>query len=206
MIKKLLQGYKEFKKESLKDGASDPFKDLKNSQSPKTLVIGCSDSRVDPAIITKADVGDIFMIRNIANIVPPYEEDWKSYHGTSSAIEYAVTVLKVHDIVIMGHSNCGGIRALVDKQLEMTDKPSFIRSWINIMKDVRDNLKTNDKETKYCSCEKAGIKKSIENLMTFPFVKDAVENGELKLNGWYFNIGDASLSTLDKETGNFEKV
>lgn len=202
MVKKLIEGYKEFISEN-----KDPFKGIKTSQSPDTFVIGCCDSRVDPAILTKANVGDIFIHRNIANMVPTCEDkDGTYHHGTSSAIEYAVNHLMVKNIIVLGHTNCGGIKALVDRTFDKNEENSFIKGWIDIMSDVRNNLPESDSESKYCSCEKASIKRSIENLMTFPFVKEAVEAGRLELHGWYFNIEDSSLSALDKETSKFKKI
>jgi carbonic anhydrase len=202
---KLIEGYKKFYKDNYVDGQNNLFKDMQTSQSPKTLIISCSDSRVDPAILTNAEIGDIFAIRNVANLVPPYEPDWDSYHGTSAAIEYAVNHLMVNNIVVFGHSNCGGIKSLVDNDIDTHTKFSFISHWIDIAETITDRI-PDDIEDKYTFCEHEGIRHSLDNLMTFPWVKERVEAGNLTLHGWYFSLADASLSELNHDTGAFEKI
>ena len=118
-VKKLIEGYKNFYKQYFVTNKNHIFENLETSQTPKTLIISCCDSRVDPAILTQADPGDIFVVRNVANIVPQYEPNWDSNHGTSAAIEFAVNYLKVKHIVVMGHTNCGGIKALVNHDFEV---------------------------------------------------------------------------------------
>ncbi|MGD9638515.1 MAG: carbonic anhydrase [Alphaproteobacteria bacterium] len=206
-VKKLIEGYKSFYQKNFVENNGDAFKKLQTSQKPKTLIISCSDSRVDPAILTNADVGDIFVIRNVANLVPPYQPMGDSSHGTSAAIEFAVDYLKVKHIVIMGHSNCGGVKALIDNDIEADNNFSFITNWISLAKNVKNEIpKDLDHDEKCCFCEKEVIKISLKNLMTFPFVQKRVATQELKLHGWYFSIKDGSLAVFDEATEAFTKI
>ena len=204
-VKKLIEGYKKFYHDNFILKKNDLFKEVQTSQYPKTLIIACSDSRVDPAILTNAEIGDIFVVRNVANLVPPYQPKWDSNHGTSAAIEFAVNHLKVKHIVVLGHSNCGGIKALADNDIDMNKQFSFITDWIKLAEDIKSKIPENV-EDKYTFCEQEGIKLSLKNLMTFPWVKEKVDNGNLKLHGWYFSLKDASLSTLNKDSEVFEKI
>lgn len=190
----LLKGYEKFFDEYF---VSSPelYRHLATEgQSPKTLVIACSDSRVDPSIVFKAAPGDIFVIRNVANLVPPFEKDFVHCHGTSAAIEYAVEYLKVENIVVLGHSNCGGIKALVDGHER---KPNFIDPWLDVVQEAKLScLKVPEK--KYCSCEKAAIKISLENLKTFPFITKRIKENKLELYGWYFCLENGKLEEIGK--------
>lgn len=205
-VKKLIEGYKKFYKDNFSSGKDNPFKDFQTSQSPKTLIIACSDSRIDPAILTNAEIGDIFVVRNVANLVPPYQPKWDSNHGTSAAIEYAVNHLKVKHIVVLGHSNCGGVKALVDNDIDMDQEFSFITDWIKIAQDIKGLSSSDNLEDKYTLYEQEGIKLSLKNLLTFPWLKERVDNGDLKLHGWYFCLKDASLATFDKDKNSFKKI
>lgn len=204
-LRKLKKGYKRFyKKFFVKE--QHLFYDLKTTQNPKTLVISCCDSRVDPAIVMNTDPGEIFVVRNIANLVPQYCPDNEN-HGTSAAIEFAVKYLKVNNIIIMGHSNCGGICKLLTTDEKDIDKTDFLDRWIFIAKKAKEITPSHlplDKQ-RYI-CEKASIKISLENLLTFPFVKEAVDSGQLNLYGWYFKVNTGSLYTLNPKTELFEKV
>lgn len=204
-VKKLIQGYKKFYQDNFITNENNLFKDFQKSQSPKTLIICCSDSRVDPAILTNSDIGDMFVVRNIANLVPPYQPEWDTNHGTSAAIEFAVNILKVKDIVVMGHSNCGGIKALINDDIDMNNKFSFITGWVKIAEGIKRML-TGEIKDKQCFCEQQGVKLSLNNLMTFPWVQARVESGDLKLHGWYFSLQDGSLAILNKDKDTFEKI
>lgn len=206
-IEDLLEGYKRFYARNLQVGGNF-FQNLAtNGQSAETLIIACSDSRVDPSIITNAIPGDIFVIRNVANLVPPHKENCNSYHGTSAAIEFAVNYLKVKNIIIMGHSRCAGIHALLHSTTN-PDTNSYVHSWVNIAEKAKEKILnqyfTTDEERISC-CEKEAIHVSLENLLTFPFIKDRVEQGDLTLYGWYFSIFDHCLQILDKNTGEFKE-
>ena len=206
-IQNLLDGYKRFYARYFKSENPIYSRLAKEGQSPKTLMICCSDSRVDPTILVDADPGDIFVIRNVANLVPAYQPEWNSYHGTSAAIEFAVNYLKVRDIVVIGHSNCGGIKALIDEEVKTNNDFSFISGWVNIAKEAKNRaLAIYKPEDRYCACEKEAIKTSMANLMTFPFIEEKVKNGEIEIHGWYFNLETGSLFNLDAETGSFKKI
>ena len=177
-------------------------------QSPKTLLIGCSDSRVDPAILTEAEPGDLFVVRNVANLVPPCEPSAVGFHGTSSAIEFAVTNLKVENVIVLGHRQCGGIRALMEGA---TDQPrSFVGQWMSIAEEARTNVLKRypnvDDETKWRMGELESIKVSIKNLLTFPFVKEAVHKGELNLLGLFFDLEQGQLLEYDAANDDFRPI
>lgn len=176
-------------------------------QSPKTLIIGCSDSRVDPAIITSASPGELFVVRNVANLVPPYEVGG-GYHGVSAAIEFAVLNLKVDNVIILGHRQCGGIRALVTNQL--SDSNEFVQQWVGIATPAKKRVLDkypNETEDQLCRhCELESIATSIENLKTFPFVDQAVRERGLMLMGIYFDLEQGQLLEYDEKIGEFKNL
>jgi len=182
----------------------DMFGQLAQRQSPKTMVISCCDSRVDPGLIFNAQPGEIFTLRNVANLVPPFSPD-DSYHGTSAAIEFAVVNLKVERIVILGHTRCGGVRALLGDH-----EGDFIGPWMRIAEPARTRSigQCGDaplsEVQRYCELETLRI--SLQNLRTFPWIRTAVEAGRLKLLAWQFNIEEGELLGLNEETGQFEPL
>ena len=182
------------------------FESLRKGQSPKAMLIGCSDSRVDPAILTDCSPGDLFVVRNVANLVPPCEPD-AGRHGVSAALEYAVCHLEVEHIIVMGHSQCGGIKGLMDGICDC-DKDSFIGSWVGIAQaakqQVLEKMPEQPAEVQEYACEKAAIMLSLENLLTFPWIKQRVEDGQLELHGWYFNLQTGTLSGISPHSGSFE--
>ena len=179
---------------------------LVDGQKPQALLIGCCDSRVDPAVLLDCDLGDLFILRNIANLVPPYLKS-NEYHGVSSSIEYAVCHLEVSDIIILGHSECGGIEALMESA-NTGEAGEFIGRWVNIAASARDKvlqeLPEESQERQARACEKEAILVSLKNLMTFPWVKDRVSKGQLSLHGWYYNIGTGQLRYYNQLSGEFE--
>lgn len=200
-------GYAIFRSERLAVEA-ERYRQLAAEQRPKTMVIGCADSRVDPATIFSAKPGELFVVRNIAALVPPFEEAG-TYHGTSAAVEFAVTSLKVEQIVVLGHGMCGGIAASL---AVAEDRPvgRFIKPWVELIGDLRDQLvdriPASQPQQRQIALERMAIQQSIENLTTFPFVASAVASGELSLHGAWFSIKDAELQWLDRESGVFEPV
>jgi len=198
-LEKLKKGFKQFRKQYYED---DPelYKQLTyQGQSPKILVIACCDSRVHPAQVMNTDPGDIFVVRNVANIVPPCEDDGKS-HGTSAALEYAVKHLKVKRIIVFGHSFCGGIKSLMEEKNNEQDY-GFIDPWMKVVEPAREKilkkLSADSFEDQCRACEREVISISLQNLMTFPWVMDKVERGELSLHGWYFDIEEGNLFVRD---------
>lgn len=183
------------------------FESLKNNQKPHTLFIGCSDSRVIPELITKALPGEIFVVRNIANMVPPYNKTELSV-SVSAAIEYAVLVLNVKNIVVCGHFNCGGCAAMHLEDDKFSDKPN-VAKWISISKDIAieaQKLSQDDILKRNELTEQLNIIKQLENLMTYPFIKERVEKEELNIYGWYFIIPTGEVYNYNLNTKKFELI
>lgn len=179
---------------------------LLSGQKPQALLIGCCDSRVDPALLTDSAPGDLFILRNIANLVPPYSKS-DDFHGVSSSIEYAVCILEVSDIIVLGHSNCGGIGALMESA-KGQEAGEFIGKWVNIAASARDKVLTEmaeePPEKQARACEKEAILVSLKNLMSFPWVKERVGKGQLSLHGWYYNMGTGQLRYYNQLSGEYE--
>jgi carbonic anhydrase len=171
-------------------------------------MIGCSDSRADPAILTNTRPGDLFIVRNVAGIVPPYTLD-SGHHGTSAAIEFAVKALSVKDIVVMGHSMCGGVRALAERDL-VAEKYEFLPSWVDIvnpaLKAARQQTANASPEEARRALEQAVILVSLKNLLTFPWIKQGVAEGRLQIHGWYFDMTAGRLLAYDEGTKTFVDV
>ncbi len=205
-IEKLKKGFADFKN-SYYGGdfkkSAEYAKLITEGQQPKTLMIACSDSRVSPEITFNSNPGDIFMVRNIANIVPPYDNDGHK-HGTSAAIEFAVNYLGVENIIVKGHANCGGIAALM-KDVSTGD---FISPWVSVSARAKEEVLKNSEfstdEERRTACEKASILVSLENLLTFPFVRKKYVRGEIKILGWYFDMPKGLLLEYNNETGRFQ--
>ncbi|MBQ7584720.1 MAG: carbonic anhydrase [Desulfovibrionaceae bacterium] len=203
VITKLTSGFKRFHKRWYQE--EKLYQNLRHGQNPHALLIACSDSRVDPAILTDSLPGDIFVIRNVANLVPPYTKD-QGFHGVSAAIEYAVKHLKVKDIIVMGHASCGGIKALVEEgqgEHHTEEKDEFIGPWVAIAKkaweQVQASLPFAPKEDQIHACELLSVRLSLESLKTFPWVKSRLKKGELTLHGWYFDLKTGELLEYDEE-------
>lgn len=180
------------------------YADLREGQKPLALVIACSDSRVDPVLLTDSRPGDLFVIRNVANLVPPYAPD-RAYHGVSAALEYAVRHLHVRDIIVMGHAECGGIRSLLEDA--RTGEDEFLGVWMQVIaraREIVDRLLPDaDPAERRRACEMWGIRVSLENLLTFPWIRTAVDHGGLTLHGWYFDLDNGELLQLDEQTDEF---
>jgi len=179
-------------------------------QHPRAMIISCCDSRVHVTAIFGADQGEFFIHRNIANLVPPYEPDGNQ-HGTSAAVEYAVTALKVAHVVVVGHSNCGGVQGCLDMcsghAPELEQKSSFVGRWMDILRPGYDRIKDlPDHDSQRRALEKEAILISLENLMTFPFVKEAVAAGTLTLHGLWNDIGSGGIEQYDPDTNAFHPV
>lgn len=205
-VRALIEGYKRFYKNYFTSG-DKTYSELADGQSPKTLILTCSDSRVDPSILTDCGPGDIFVIRNVANIVPPYEQS-EGLHGVSAALEFGITVLGVKHVVVMGHSRCAGVDALVKGNVsETTD---FIGDWVECARPARTKAlelyKGDDhKELRRC-CAQENVLLSVERLATFPWIKSRIEEGKLKLHGWYFSVNTGRLAEYSKDENKFVNV
>ncbi len=207
-IKALLKGYNSFFQKYFTHDTELYSKLSEVGQSPPTLVIACSDSRVDPSIITSSDPGDIFVIRNVANMVPPYDDSSSGLHGVSAAVEFAVKMVQVKHIVVLGHSQCAGINALLNSEhIPATD---FISDWVKMGEPAKAKtiarIPEDQPEARQQCCEKESILHSLENLLSFPWIKKRVEGGELKLHGWYFELRNGSLQQFNAEQGEFVAV
>src|SRR3569623_1086794 len=205
--KSLLEGYNAFATQRLPTEQNRYRERSVKGQFPEGRVIGCCDSRVAPEAIFDVGPGELFVVRNIANLVPVYQPDGNA-HGVSAALEYAVSVLKVKHIVILGHAQCGGIRAFVDK-IEPISPGDFIGKWMAMFIKPGEVVEQRPHETMQdfvTRIEKAAVFRSLENLMTFPFVRARVESGELQLHGAYFGVAEGALFVLDKATKEFQSV
>src|SRR6516164_854960 len=203
----LVDGYRAFIIGRLRH-EQDRYRDLaKSGQSPEVMVIGCCDSRVSPEVIFDAKPGELFVVRNIANLVPVYAPDGGA-HGVSAALEFAVQVLGVKHIVVLGHAQCGGIRAFIDKIAPLSPG-DFIGKWMSMFVKPGEIVEQREHETMTdfaTRIEKASVLRSLENLMTFPFVSAAVEGGTMLLHGAYFGVAEGSLFVLDKASKEFKSV
>ena len=203
----LIAGYQTFATERLPTEQSRYRTLAERGQSPEVMVIGCCDSRVSPEVIFDAGPGELFVVRNVANLVPPYAPDGEA-HGVSAALEFGVQVLRVKHIVVLGHAQCGGIRALVQESTPLSPG-DFIGRWMSLLTPALDGTPRDDGETLQdfiTRVEKAAVKRSIENLMTFPCINILAERGKLHLHGAYFGVARGSLSVLDQASGEFATV
>lgn len=203
--KSLVEGHLRFRRDSYARDRGRYQQLAQLGQSPVAMVVGCCDARVDVSLIFDAKPGDLFILRNVANLVPPYEPEGK-YHGTSAAIEFAVLGLNVPNLIVLGHSRCGGVAAYRQKVRENVTKEGFIGQWLTLL----DNLKLEEADISArgdeTAFELAAIRSSLKNLRTFPFVRKAMEDGRLALHGLHFDIGAGELLQLDQSSGRFEPL
>ena len=199
-MKQLLEGYRAFRANRWSEERAH-YEELAKGQSPQVLVIACSDSRVDPATIFNASPGELFVVRNVAAIVPPFESD-NGHHGTSAAIAFAVLALKVRGIVVLGHAQCGGIAAALDGKL--TTGIPFLSSWIDLLEPALEHsAHLHDSQERHIAMQQDGIRLSLERLMTFPFIAERVKAGTLTLDGARFGIAKGQLEVLDAASDRF---
>jgi carbonic anhydrase len=208
-VDELVEGYRRFLEGRTREDAALYGILAERGQAPRVMVIACCDSRADPAAIFSARPGQLFVVRNVANLVPPFEPHG-DYHGTSAALEFAVTGLGVETILVMGHGRCGGVRAYLDGLYEGEAPRGFIHRWMSLLNAARTEAlrAAGDQpiEVQAQALERASVRQSIENLKTFPFIKDRVAEGRLRLRGAFFDIADGVLLALEPESGAFEAV
>jgi carbonic anhydrase len=175
-------------------------------QRPEVMIVGCCDSRVSPEVIFDASPGELFVIRNVANLVPPYAPDGH-YHGTSAALEFAVQALRVKHIVVLGHAHCGGIRAFADEAAPLS-AGDFIGKWMTLIAPAAERVgpRRSDMPDYLARLERAAIEQSLTNLLSFPDVRQRVESGVLALHGAYFGVADGVLLVRDPRDGTFVPV
>ncbi|MGO4572037.1 carbonic anhydrase [Microvirga sp. 2TAF3] len=200
---RLTDGYRSFLDERFAREKGRYEQLAEKGQSPEIMLIGCCDSRVSPEVIFDASPGELFVVRNVANLVPPYETGG-DYHGTSAALEFAVQALRVKHIVVMGHARCGGIRAFADDTAPLSPG-DFIGRWMNLIAPAAERIgpRQGDLAEYQARLELAAIENSIKNLMTFPCVRILVERGKLQLHGAYFGVASGVLLVRNPETGTF---
>ena len=208
-IEKLVDGFKRFHNHNYQENRALFEQLTKQGQSPKTIVVGCCDSRVDPAIVTDCDPGDLFIIRNVANLVPPFETSG-NYHGTSAALEFGVRHLEVENIIVLGHAQCGGIRALLNQAPGKEIQEGFISGWMKVASNARNRVLSRmhdeslDKQAR--AFEQEGILVSLDNLLTFPWILERVAQKKLALHGWYFDMERGELLRYNPSSNSFEAL
>lgn len=185
-LKKMLEGYQAFReKYALGDRSIMHY--LSNyGQQPNAMVVACCDSRVDPALILQCDPGDLFVVRNVANIVPPYEKD-EAHHGTSAALEFGICFLNVKHLILLGHSQCGGIQALLN--CNHANQNDFITNWVSLINNYDIKLHHTD------DYAKLALHHSYQNCLTFPWIKEKLANNTLRVHRWYFDIKSGQIFT-----------
>jgi carbonic anhydrase len=203
----LIEGFHRFREQHFTDDDALYRQLVQEGQTPKILVVACCDSRVDPALVLDCAPGDLFVIRNVANLVPPAESRSGGRHGTSAALEYGVSTLGVEHIIVLGHAHCGGIRALMSgRRTEEAD--SFINSWMRLAEEARADTERvfagATQEERERAIEQRAILGSLDNLRTFSWIRERVEQGTLTLHGWYFDMEHGQLLGYDAATARFE--
>jgi carbonic anhydrase len=208
-IAKLTAGFKVFRDGRFEEQRATYEALVDEGQKPKVALIACSDSRVDPATLLQADPGDLFIVRNVANLVPPYEREGY-YHGTSAALEFAVQHLEVDHVIVLGHAHCGGIRSLFEIRERGSEGNHFVPPWMGLVRSaslrVEGTMPDASVEAKVRVCEQSAVLVSLENLMTFPCIRERVGQGRLRLQGWYIDIRSCTLHIYDPARQNFEPV
>ncbi|MFM5916979.1 MAG: carbonic anhydrase [Novosphingobium sp.] len=208
-MNRLIEGYRRFRDNGWSSNR-ERWAALREGQEPDVMIIACSDSRVDPSQIFDVDPGEVFVVRNVAAMVPPFETS-PGHHGVSAALEFAVQILQVKEVVVMGHGMCGGCKAALSQDFAGT-KPGeggFIADWISMLDDARDEvIHQHGREGTAAerAMEKAGVRVSLANLRTFPCVREKEQKGELKLTGAFFAISDGLLHVLDEAAGTFDPI
>ena len=204
----LIQGFLRFREQHFAHDDALYRQLVVQGQTPRILVVACCDARVDPAIVLDCAPGDLFVIRNVANLVPP-SENLAGHHGTSAALEFGVRNLGVQHIIVLGHAHCGGIRSLVETG-GINNPDSFIDDWMHLVEDARATVERDMPGTplddRLQACEQRAILISLHNLMTFPWVRERVNGGALTLHGWYFDIEHGQLLQYDATANAFEEL
>lgn len=207
-IRKLTKGFLDFK-ENHYETKKDFFLKLAERQQPRIMMIACSDSRVDPALLTNAESGELFVVRNVANLVPPCLQD-DAKHGTSAALEFAVNALEVEHIVVFGHRGCGGIKALLTADPNLGAQNAFIHNWMNIADEARRRTmiiaRNQPLEVQLKILEQESIKTSLANLLSFPWIRKRVDDRSIHLHGWHYDIYDGNMYVYVPDHDRFEPL
>ena len=209
LLQPLIDGYRRFREKGWAR-ERERWAEMAEGQSPQVMILSCADSRVDPAQIFDARPGEMFVVRNIAALAPPYETS-RGYHGVSSALEFAVAQLKVSEILVMGHGLCGGCAASLTGKFDDTEpgEGHFIADWVRMLSDARDLVRARHGELDgraFLDMEYEAVKVSLSNLRTFPWILERELAGELRLHGAHFSIAEGRLYVLDEAEGEFRPV
>lgn len=203
LLKRFSAGFRRFQK-TWYCPEHNLYEQLREGQNPYAMIIACSDSRVDPVLLLDATPGELFVIRNVANLVPPYEPDGH-YHGVSAALEYAVRHLRIEHIMVMGHAQCGGFTNLLNERGHGDDE--FLNIWMSLAQQAREEVDREwpdaDQETRQRACEMWGIRLSLRNLRGFPWIRGALDRNQLTLHGLYFDMQVGELLYLDRQSDCF---
>ncbi len=206
-VTKFLSGFRRFQRSYLGKQRGLYAQLVQQGQHPRALVIACCDSRCDPALLMDCDPGDMFVVRNVANLVPPHVQA-TYFAATTSAIAFAVHNLEVEHIIVLGHAQCGGIRALMEHKAPTCNEEELITKWLGIAEEARrrvlNELKGKSMQTLTHACEQSAILVSLENLMSYPWISSRVHQGKLGLHGWYFDMQHGELYEYMPETGDFQ--
>ena len=200
MPHRLVEGLRQFRREYFPKFREHYQRLVSEGQKPSTLFLGCADSRVVPDLLTNALPGDLFVVRNVGNLVPPFEPD-AGFHGTSAGIEFATLILKVKDIVVCGHSHCGAIRALF---APLPDDTPHIKQWLELARPALVDLEMTEPNLR--RAEMRSVVLQLERLLTFPMVRERVERGDLCLHAWYYVIEEGQVLGLDTGSGEFQPL
>ncbi len=204
---RLLNGYRNFMAGRYAS-ESDRYRELAaKGQKPRTMIVACCDSRAAPETVFDCGPGELFVVRNVANLVPPYEPDG-TYHSTSAALEFAVQSLKVSDIVVMGHGRCGGIQAALDPAIEPLSPGDFIGRWMGLLDQAANQIRSTELLTnaeRQRALERVSVRNSLNNLRSFPCVNILEQKGRLKLHGVWFDISSGELWVMDPQSGDFNR-
>lgn len=208
-MQQLIEGYRRFREKSWA-GERERWAELAEGQSPKVMILACADSRSDPAQIFDARPGEMFVVRNIAALAPPYETS-AGYHGVSSALEFAVTQLNVGEILVMGHGMCGGCAAALTGSFDQVPpgEGHFIGDWVRMLEGARDEVRSRHLEfdrSAFLDMEHEAVKVSLANLRSFPWIEEREKDGRLRLHGAHFSIAEGRLYVLDEAEGCFHPV
>jgi len=205
---KLTKGVVEFQQNDF-ESHKELFQNLGREQKPHTLFIGCSDSRIVPNLITNTLPGELFVVRNIGNIVPPFNENTDSFAGTMSAIEYAILQLNVENIVICGHSNCGACNTIYQDENNLKDMP-HVQKWLSIIKPVKERVEKQIPNAniyaKEWLTEQMNIVQQMANLLSYPFIREKYVDQKIKIHGWYYIIETGEVYSYNKDTAKFELI
>ena len=209
MLNQLIEGYRRFR-ETGWSRERERWSELADGQSPRVMIIACSDSRVEPAIIFDAKPGEMFVVRNVAALAPPFETA-PGHHGVSAALEFAVTQLEVEEIIVMGHGYCGGCAAALTGQFDGAEhgEGHFIANWVEMLTDARDRVRARHQSldrAAFLEMELEGVQVTLANLRTFPWIAEREKAGKLALHGSHFAIAEGKLYLLDEAEGVFRPV